>query len=144
MPVKSHLLGHVLLTPVSHPVVLTKDCTIAFLEWLQAYCSQQVLCGDPFPGCFILTCNIGPSPLGVALPSASESNFLSEPPFSARWQGRPVQPLPGGGVRRPPCTQQVRKDKLKSGHWRAIRLVFSSLSATSLSPPVPLKGSEAE
>lgn len=98
--------------------------------------------GTPFQAAF-LTCNIGPFPLGVTLSSASESNFLPQHPFSARGQGRQVQPLPGRGVRGPQYTEQVSVTPEPKGQTQSRScLVLSSLSTTCVSQSVPLRGSE--
>lgn len=105
---KSHLLEQALLTLARCPGVLTRACTAPLFSWsnLRFKVPSKSSVGTLSQAGF-LTCNTGLFPLGVTLPSASESSFLSEPSFSARWQGRPVQPLPGRGVRGQHYTQQV-------------------------------------
>lgn len=86
-----------MVIPVEHFEVVTKTPTVTLREGPQGHGwvkSLSTACHVAF-----LTCNIGPSPLGVTLSPASESCLLSEPLFSAEWQGGPVQPVPGRGAR---------------------------------------------
>lgn len=87
-----------------------------------------------------LTCNIGPLPLGVTLSPTSESCLLSEPLFSAEWQGGPVQPVPGRGARGPQWTWQVRVGKWASGLEDKLRLDKGTISLTSCLSSMALNG----